>query len=113
MLDNKLSGCVRSYLMDVGLDFSNYGSIFIKEGIMYMLEKADIVYSKQIYEKLSLEYNKEIDTIKKGIRSSINNALLRGVLKYEGNTLEKISTRKALVMLYEGFIKKYGYVYGY
>ena len=75
MVNSLLNNQIRQYLLKIGLDFSNYGSMFIKTGLIYMIEQCDIIYSKEIYKKLSIEYNKEIETIKKGIRISINDAL--------------------------------------
>lgn len=97
---------LRHYLINLGLDFGNYGSVFIKSGLIFMMEQSEIVYPQSIYKHLSLQYNKEIETIKKGIRVSINDALRRGVFNLDGQVYDKLSTKKAFILLYQGFIRQ-------
>ena len=106
MSSDILNNELRTYLIRVGFDFGNYGTIFIKAGLCIMVEHAEIIYSKAFFERLSMEYKKEVDTIKKGIRASINDALKKGVFNTDDKVIDKISTKRALIMLYEGFVKQ-------
>ena len=105
MIQNRVNDELRQYLIRFGLDFGNYGTIFIKTGLIFMLEQSDIIFSNDIFKRLSIEYNKEIETIKKGIRVSINDALKRGLFNFDGRVLEKLSTKKAFIILYQEFVK--------
>ena len=72
-MDKKeLSNSVRRYLIKMGLDFAYYGSVLVKETIMMMLDEADIVYNREVYQILANSHNKEIDTIKKDIFSRVS-----------------------------------------